>query len=159
MLAKSKCLGGKGPAMIKHLVSVLAFMVVSFAAQGLSHFAINAEHFATISFMRPDPVIPLGLLVMVVQGGLVSLGLHSWRGESARIVDGVLASGAFGAFLVSYIAIVEPSKYQVPSILGWFEVEALVGLAQFAIFGVMLGAIHQRFGEGRPNDSRREIAA
>ena len=131
--------------MTKHLLSILAFMVVSFAAQGLSHFAINAEHFATVSFMRADPVIPLGLLVMILQGGLLSLSLQAWRGKSVGIFDGLLVSCIFGAFLVSYIAIVEPSKYIVPSILGWFRVEALVGLAQFAIFGAVLGCIHGRF--------------
>lgn len=140
--------------MAKHLLSILGFMVVSFAAQGLSHFAINAEHFASVSFMRVDPIIPLGLLVMVLQGGLLSLALQAWRGDSAMVVDGFLVSCVFGAFLVSYIAIVEPSKYMVPSILGWFQVEAVVGLAQFAIFGFVLGVIHSRFGArvaGLPN--------
>ncbi len=130
--------------MKKHLLSILAFMVVSFAAQGLSHFVINAEHFAAIPFMRPDPIIPLGLLVMIIQGATISIALHRWRGGAATLSDGVLIAAAFGTFLVSYIAIVEPSKYAVPSPVDWILVEATTGLAQFAVFGVLLGLIHRK---------------
>ncbi|QBY01907.1 hypothetical protein E2K80_15200 [Rhodophyticola sp. CCM32] len=130
--------------MLQHVLSVVAFMIVSFAAQGLSHFVINKDHFASVSFMRPDPVIPLGLLVIVFQGALLSMALHVWKGDGVRVADGILVSLIFGAFLVSYIAIVEPSKYLVPSIGAWVRVELLVGFAQFAIFGVILGWIHQK---------------
>ena len=131
--------------MVAHLTSVLAFMVVSFAAQGLSHFVINKDHFASIGFMRPDPVLPLGIFGMLIQGVMLSAALRAWKGDAATVVDGLWIGLIFGAFLVSYIAIVEPSKYQVPSIAGWFRVEALVGLVQFAVFGALLGWIHQQF--------------
>lgn len=52
--------------MLKHMISVVAFMVISFGVQGLSHFVINKSHFDSIGFARPDPLIPLGLLVMVI---------------------------------------------------------------------------------------------
>ena len=135
--------------MTKHILSVVAFLIVSFAAQGLSHFVINAEHFAAVTFMRAEPIIPLGLFVMVLQGAMLSLALQAWRGGSAKVADGLSVACLFGAFLVSYIAIVEPSKYVVPSILDWFLVEASVGAVQFAVFGVVLGAIHHRFAGNR----------
>lgn len=131
--------------MIQHMLSILAFMVVSFAAQGLSHFVINKDHFAGVGFMRPDPIIPMGLLVMVIQGLVMSLSLQAWRGDAATVTSGLWVALAFGAFLVSYIAIVEPSKYMVPSIISWLRVEALTGAVQFAVFGVILGWIHHKF--------------
>lgn len=131
--------------MTSHILSILAFMIVSFTAQGFSHFLINKAHFDAIEFMRPDPIIPLGLFVMVVQGALMSVALQAWKGEAARISDGVWIALFFGGFLVTYIALVEPSKYIVPSLIGWVRVEAIVGTAQFLAFGVLLGWIHQRF--------------
>lgn len=131
--------------MIPHLLSVPAFMLVSFAVQGLSHFVLNADHFAAVSFMRPEPVIPLGLLVMALQGTIMTAALGAWRGDTPRVTDGLLVSLAFGGFLVSYIALVEPSKYTVPSIAGWIRVEAVAGLVQFTVFGILLGWIHTRF--------------
>ena len=38
--------------MTKHLISVLAFMGVTFGVQGVSHFLLNKDHFAEIGFLR-----------------------------------------------------------------------------------------------------------
>lgn len=130
---------------MKHMLVILAFMAVSFGAQGLSHFVINKAHFADISFARADPIIPLGLFVMVVQGAIMSIALHAWKGSNVQVVDGVLLSMVFGVFLVSYIALVEPAKYAVPSVIGWMRVEIVTGAIQFALFGVLLGTIHSKW--------------
>lgn len=132
--------------MLLHIASILAFMIVSFAAQGLSHFVINKAHYATVGFARKNPIIPMGLLVMVIQGFMLSLALAAWRGGVATLIDGLLVSLVFGVFLVSYVAIVEPSKYTVPSIKKWLLIEGSVGLVQFVIYGLVLGLIHQHLG-------------
>ena len=132
--------------LLKHGLSIVGFMVVSFMVQGLSHFAINADHFAQISFMRTDPILPMGISVMLLQGALASIALQAWRGEQAQLMDGVKLSALLGAYLVSYIAIVEPSKYTAPSISNWVTVELSAGVVQFALYGLLLGAIHARLG-------------
>ena len=132
--------------MIKHLLSIFAFMVVSFAVQGFSHFVVNSDHFTAIDFMRSDPIIPLGLFVMVVQGLILTLALTRYAPDGATMRDGIAVSLAFGLFLATYIAIVEPSKYMVPSISSWFLIEGLASLIQFSLFGILLGLIHQKVG-------------
>ncbi len=132
--------------MTKHLLSIFAFMAISFAVQGLSHFVINKDHFAGIDFMRSDPIIPLGLFVMVIQGLIMTIALKRFAPTGATIRDGLVVSLAFGLFLIAYIAIVEPSKYAVPSISAWFLIEGPVGLIQFSVFGIILGLIHKKMG-------------
>lgn len=132
--------------MTKHILSVLAFILCTFGTQGLSHFVINKDHFAQIAHLRPDPIMPMGFAVMCIQGILLSLALHAWRGGEATLTDGVKVALIFGLFLVSYIALTEPAKYTVPSIAAWIRVEVLVGAAQFGVFGVLMGYIHQRWG-------------
>src|SRR5258708_24809247 len=56
----------------KHILSTLAYMVGTFAVQATSHFAINREHYASVSFIRPEPIFALGALSMVLQGGILS---------------------------------------------------------------------------------------
>lgn len=129
-----------------HAVSVLAFMGVSFAAQGLSHFMVNKDHFAAISYLRENPIIPMGLAAMVIQGLIMSVALRSWRGGDATIANGFAIAAAFGVFLIAYIALVEPAKYEVPDIFAWIRVEAFVGLVQFSAFGILLGLIHSKLG-------------
>ena len=44
------------------VLTIAAFMIISFGVQGLSHFVINVDHFAGISFMRPEPILPIGVV-------------------------------------------------------------------------------------------------
>ncbi len=132
--------------MLIHILSVVAFMVVSFAAQGLSHFVVNSDHFAAIEHLRKDPIIPLGLLAMVMQGAIMSVALSVWREGDATVGSGLVVAVAFGLFLIAYISLVEPAKYTVPDIASWMRIETIVGVAQFTVFGVLLGLIHSKFG-------------
>ncbi|WP_104403010.1 hypothetical protein [Vibrio penaeicida] len=134
--------------MISHALSIFAFMVVTFAAQGLSHFVINKEHFDSVGFLRQEPIMAMGFAVMIIQGLIISIGLKAWKDSAVRMKDGIFISLLFGAFLVSYIALTEPAKYTVPSIANWIQIELTVGLLQFGIFGLALGWIHQKFRSG-----------
>ncbi len=131
--------------MTKHLLSILAFMVVGFAVQGGSHFAINVDYYGAIDFMRASPIMPMGLLAMVIQGVILTLGLSRLAGGEATIKDGLVISLAFGLFLASYIVLASPAKYAVPSIIEWIAVEGTSSLIQFVVFGVLLGLIHRQF--------------
>ncbi len=136
--------------MLKHMLSVLAFMVVTFTVQGLSHFVVNKAHFDAIGFARTDPIMPLGFLVMATQGLILSLALTAWRGKTVAFADGLAISVAFGIFLVSYIALTEPAKYAVPSIPSWILIEGVAGLIQFGVYGLLLWQIHKRFASVVP---------
>lgn len=131
--------------MTKHLLSVLAFMMVTFAVQGLSHFLLNKDHFADIGFLRESPIMPLGFAVMIIEGWILSLALSRLAPKAPSLRDAMTVSLAFGLFLGSYIALTEPAKYAVPSILEWIKVEATVSTIQFGAFGVLLGLIHRKF--------------
>ncbi|MEM8484421.1 MAG: hypothetical protein AAF564_02675 [Bacteroidota bacterium] len=124
-------------------LTVLAFMLASFTVQAGSHFFLNTAHYSSVSFMRPEPIMPLGLSVMILQGIILGLLFPAikWRGPVKR--NALLFSLLMGAFLGAYIAFVEPAKYAVPSVGTWICVEASASLVQFLIFGVLLGFIHR----------------
>ena len=88
--------------MIKHLLSILAFMTISFAIQGASHFSINTTHYAGIDFMREAPIMPMGFAAMITQGLIMSLALSRLAPNNTTVKDGVIVSLAFGAFLAAY---------------------------------------------------------
>ena len=131
--------------MTKHLISVLAFMGVTFGVQGVSHFLLNKDHFAEIGFLRESPIMPLGFAVMVIEGLILSLALTRLAPTAPSLRDAMMVSLAFGLFLGSYIALTEPAKYAVPSILDWIKVETTASTIQFGVFGVLLGLIHRKF--------------
>ena len=132
--------------MIVHLLSVLAFVVITFAVQGTSHFLLNKAHYDSVGILRDKIIMPLGFLTMIIQALIMSLALQSWQGEEVTSMGGLLVAAAFGVFLGAYMSLTEPAKYDVPSIRSWMRTEALTSFVQFLAFGLALGAIHRFFG-------------
>jgi hypothetical protein len=124
-------------------LTILAYVLTTFGVQGASHFAINANHYAAVSFMRSEPVIPMGIAAMLIQGLLFGVLFDAYRRGPVRVWDGVLFSWAIGAFLTSYVVLGEAGKYAVPSISSWVGVETSVAFVQFTVFGALLGLIHR----------------
>lgn len=129
--------------MQKAILTVLAFIIVSFGVQGLSHFVINVDHFATITFMRTDPVLPMGFAAMIIEALIFSFVMSRLWPDGATIRHGFAVSACFGLFLASYIVLAEPAKYAAPSIRAWVMVEGIASLIQFGVFGVLLGLIYR----------------
>lgn len=123
------------------ILGTIAYVFASFIVQATSHFAINIEHYQSINFVRQEPIMPLGILVMFIQGGILTLGFSKLFNPKSPFVSGLMFGMTSGLFLLSYTAIVEPSKYQVPSIASWALVEGSAGIVQFSLFGLLLGFV------------------
>lgn len=50
------------------IIGAASYIAASFVIQALSHFVINPDHYASISFMRVEPLMYFGLLTMLIQG-------------------------------------------------------------------------------------------
>lgn len=136
------------------VLTVVAYMISTFAVQGASHFAVNADHYAAITIMRAEPIVPMGLLSMVIQGLVFAYLFPVFNRGLNSIKDGVLFSWTIGAFLASYIALGEAGKYAIPSISSWIAVELSAAAVQFTVFGVLLGLLHRRSAEARAAHAR-----
>ncbi len=123
------------------VLTVLAYVVVTLVVQAMSHFWINAGHYAGVSFMRPEAIAALGVFAAVIQGAVLAFLAQRVRIAGSGIVRAVIFAWLAGAVLVSYQALVEPAKYAAPSIAQWFAVEFAVGFVQFTLFGLLLAAI------------------
>ena len=132
------------PTPLHLLLTVLAYVVATFAAQGTSHFAINADYYATIPFMRAEPIVAMGLTAMIIQGVVFALLFPRFHRGGNALRDALLLSWAIGAVLTSYVVLGEAGKYAVPSTGRWALVELGTAFVQFTLFGVLLGLIHRR---------------
>ncbi|MEE4015917.1 hypothetical protein V1T76_27920 [Roseibium sp. FZY0029] len=132
--------------MRAHILSVVAYFIVTFGVQAANHFVINTAHYAREKIIAPEPVLWGGLAVIVIQGVILTFLYSRLRSRFAGPTGGLAFSLVMGAFLASYIALTEPSKYLISSKLEWALVEAGASTLQFAIFGVALGLIHATFG-------------
>lgn len=128
-------------------LGTISFVGVTFLVQALSHFVINVDHYAGIGFLRLEPVMVLGIVTMIIQGIILSYLYPFYRPVGYNpLLRGWTYGMLLGLFLVGYIALVEPSKYDVPSIPNWILVEGLAGLVQFSLFGILLGALNRSTG-------------
>ena len=126
------------------LLTVLAYIIATFGVQGTSHFLINADHYSAITIMRAEPIIPMGLASMVIQGLIFAYMFPIFNRGSHPVRNALRFTWAIGAFLASYIALGEAGKYAVPSIGSWVAVELSTAAAQFTLFGLFLGVLHKR---------------
>lgn len=128
------------------VLTIVAYAGTTLAVQGASHFAINAEHYAAVSMLRSQPIVPMGLTAMVIQGAIFALLFPTFNRGGSAIRNGLLFSWALGGFLASYIVLGEAGKYAIPSVLSWIAVESSAAAVQFTFFGVLLGLLHRRSG-------------
>jgi len=135
--------------MARHVLAVLAYVVATFAVQATSHFVINVEHYASILFVRSEPIFVMGLASMLVQGAVFAY-LFSVLPKSGRVLaDAVKFALVVGLIVVSYESLAEPAKYQAPSVLRWFTIEAVAGFAQYLVYGLLLGLVYATIGRQR----------
>ncbi len=132
--------------MQAHILSVVAYFIVTFGVQATNHFVINTAHYAREKIIAPEPVLWGGLTVIVIQGVILTFLYSRLRFTFFALKGSLAYSLVMGIFLASYIALTEPSKYLIASKLEWAIVEAGASTVQFAIFGLALGLIHAKFG-------------
>jgi hypothetical protein len=128
----------------KHILSVLGYIVATFAVQAISHFVVFAQHYSGISIIKPEPNFALGFTSMIIQGAVLSYIFARSRFNDGSMKGATIVAWLFGAFLVSYIALAEAGKYNVPSVASWIAVEALAGFTQYTLVGICLGLAHRR---------------
>ena len=131
--------------MKHHLLAVLGFIVASFATQATSHFVLFAQHYAAVPFVRgsSETIFPLGILVMIIQGSVMSFLFVNSRWSGKSILHAVMFAWILGVFFVSYPSLAEPAKYTVPNIPSWIAVELFSGFVQFTLAGIFLGLAHR----------------
>ncbi len=129
--------------MRKHVLAVLAYVLATFATQAVSHFGVNADHYAAVTYLRAQPVFVLGILSMLIQGSIMAYLYAQLPGAGRSIGHAVFFALLVGGILVSYEALAEAGKYSVPAVGSWIAVEVGAGFVQFTLYGSLLGWVHR----------------
>ena len=129
--------------MKRYFLALHAYILATFLTQAVSHFVVNTEHYANVTYLRKEPIFAFGVLAMIIQGSILAF-LYSQIAITARSIMGAVKfAWLAGAFLVSYIALGEAGKYSVPAVSAWIAVETLAGIVQFTFYGVLLGFVYR----------------
>ncbi len=129
--------------MRKHVLAVLVYVVATFATQAVSHIGVNAAHYAAVTYLRAQPIFALGVLSMLIQGSIMAY-LYTQMPQAGRSIGhAVFFAWLVGGVLVSYEALAEAGKYNVPGVGSWIAVEVGAGLVQFTLYGALLGWVYR----------------
>src|SRR3989440_8629072 len=125
--------------MRQHLLAILAYVVATFATQAVSHFGVNAAHYAAVTYLRAQPLFALGILSMLIQGSIMAYLYAQLPGAGRSIGHAVCFAWLVGGILVSYEALAEAGKYTVPALGSWIAVEAAAGRVEVTLFRGLVG--------------------
>jgi hypothetical protein len=137
--------------MKRILLTTLVFIAATFATEGTSHFVINKDFYVGIPFLRQEPIVFVSLFAMIAQGLVMGWMYPRFHDLLRPLFSGWRFAMCVLVILGGYIVLVEPSKYQVPSIGQWMLVEGTVAFLQFSLFGVLLGLTHRKAPRSVPS--------
>lgn len=127
----------------KFLFATLAYVVLTFAIAAPWHFILFKEVYEQLAiYNRAEPIIPLGLLSMFVQGAIIAYLYPYFGSEDAPIRSGLIFGGIMGLFLFSVSTLANAAKIEVSSLEVWLTVQSAFHLLQFAAAGAAIGWIY-----------------
>jgi hypothetical protein len=127
------------------LLAAFGYLVVSLALGASWHFAFFPELYHDFAiYNRADPIIPLGMLSMVIQGLVMAVIYPRWyRGESP-LIAGLTFGLLMGAFLFSVSTIANVAKIEVNHLGTFMLVQAGFHAIQFGMAGAVFGWVFGR---------------
>lgn len=127
----------------KFWMAAASYLVLTFVMAAGWHLALFKNVYARLgAFTRPRPIIPLGILSMVLQAAVVAyLYPFFYRGGSP-LIQGATFGLLLGIFMGSNAVLAEAGKNEVGSLKTWIALEGVYYLAQFILVGVVIGLIY-----------------
>lgn len=133
----------------KHLLAVLAYTFVSFALAAPWHLVVFKGLYDSFGiYTRTHPIIPLGVISMVVQGAILAALYPRWYRGGSPMGEGLRFGLLTGTFLYSVSTLANAAKMNVNSLGVFMGLQALFHLLQFTAAGLAIGLV---FGRSKPN--------
>jgi len=124
--------------------SWFAYVAITFVLGFIWHLIVfkNLYHRLAIYTRLDEPIIPLGLLSMLIQGAVLSYLHPQVVDNPGSMFEGIRYCLLMGLFLASSAVIAEAAKQRVTSLRIWFVVESLYYLIQFLLTGLAITFIY-----------------
>ncbi len=124
----------------------LAYVVVTFAMGFVWHLVLFKRLYAKLAIYSrlDDPIIPLGLAAMLIQGAILAYLYPLLSGSGGPVFEGVRFGLIMGAFIASSAVVAEAAKQRVTSLPTWLLVESAYYAIQFCLGGVAIAVVHSQ---------------
>ncbi len=126
----------------KIALGTLAFFVSSFLIQGLLSSTFAGEYFESISIFRNPPIIYLAFSQTVVTGIAFTILYPITNIGGTPVLSGLKFGLLVGIIVVPFVALDIPARFMIPSVETWIFVQGILGIAHYAIAGILIGLIY-----------------
>jgi len=129
------------------VVSAVAVLVVMFGFAATWHLVVFKDLYTQLAiFTRAEPIVPLGLLSMLLQGLVFAYLFPIFTAGKSPLVAGLAFGLIMGVLMGSIGALAEAGKQNVTSLPTFLILESAFYLIQYALLGLVLGAVYSWMG-------------
>lgn len=93
-------------------------------------------------FTRKEPLIPLGIVSIVMQGLVLSYLYPAFYRGGSPLIQGLKFGLLIGVLMASIAVFAEAGKQNVSSLSTWLIFESAYYLLQFGLVGIVVGMIY-----------------
>lgn len=128
------------------LGSWLAYVVVTFALGFVWHLILFKQLYAKLAIYSrlDDPIVPLGLAAMVVQGAVLAYLYPVFARPGNVVQEGLRFGLIMGLFIASSAVLAEAAKQRVSSLPTWLMIETAYYAIQFSLCGVAIAIVSSK---------------
>lgn len=130
----------------RFLAAWAGYLIATFIGGFVWHLVLFRQTYIDLKiFTRiEDPVIPLGLSAMLIQGALLAYAYPLLSRRRRPAVDGLRFGVLAGVFLATSAVLAEAGKNYVTSLSTWLVLETTYYLLQFMLSGLVIGLVYGR---------------
>lgn len=133
---------------MRYLLGVLAYLVPSFPLGYFWHLRVFQGYYEALQVYRPEVIIPLGLLSMLMQG-FVWTFLYARLFSGERWGRGALKFGLLALPLAwSFLVLPVAAKHQMTSVAGFMKIETAFLAVQYLLVSPLLALALSSAKEG-----------
>ena len=121
-------------------LATLGYLVPTFVLGYTWHFWLFPGVYEALGiYNRPDPIIPLGVLSMLVQGVIMAYLYRFFQRGDRPVARGIWFGLLMGTFLFSVSTLANAAKMMVTSMGTWLLVQTAFHVIQFVVAGALIG--------------------
>ena len=127
----------------KLILGAAAYTVCTFSLAVVWHVLLFKERYESFGYFEGEPNFLVGLLTIVLQGILLCTLFPMLKPTGSSLHRGLKFSLVVGAFFWTSHVLAFVAKQEVPGVSAFIWMESVYLVFQFALFGLVLGAIHR----------------
>jgi hypothetical protein len=129
----------------KFVLAVLVYVVLTFVIAAGWHLVLFKSMYEELAiFTRKEPLIPLGVISMLLQGLVLAYLYPRLSGTGTPLVKGIKFGLLVGVLMASIAVFAEAGKQFVTSLPTWLAFESTYYLLQFGVVGVGMAMVYGR---------------